>query len=97
MIPDINFPRFPSYCSPTGTPPTEIAMVRKKTLITLVIAGMLFAPAACRKQGPMEKAGERVDEIADNVKDGESPLKKKGAMEKAGEAIDDTLERHDGK
>ena len=39
----------------------------------------------------MERAGSRVDEIADNVRDGDPPLKKKGAMERAGESIDDAL------
>ena len=46
---------------------------------------------ACSESGPAEQTGERIDEIADNVKEGEAPLKKKGVMEKTGEAVDDAL------
>jgi len=45
----------------------------------------------CQQQGSVEKAGARVDEVIDNVKEGESPLKKKGTMEKVGEKIDNQL------
>jgi hypothetical protein len=40
----------------------------------------------------MERAGQRIDEIGDNVSEGEQPLKKRGPLEKAGEAIDDTFD-----
>lgn len=49
---------------------------------------ILLCSTACRKDGPAERAGERIDEVVDNVKDGENPLKKKGPAEKAGEAVD---------
>ncbi len=52
----------------------------------------LIAIASCKKEGPVEKAGSRIDEIADNVADGEAPLKEKGALEKAGESADDMLD-----
>ncbi len=44
------------------------------------------------KKGGLEKAGERVDEIIDNVKDGDPILHKKGTLEKAGESLDETLD-----
>ena len=46
---------------------------------------------ACREPGGAEKAGQRVDEIVDNVKEGENPLKKKGPAEKLGENIDESI------
>lgn len=48
---------------------------------------------SCQEKGAVEKAGERADEIVDNVKHGEPPLKKKGPIEKIGQSIDETLER----
>lgn len=57
--------------------------------IALLVAGL--TAAGCREQGSGEKAGERVDEIVDNVKEGEPPLKKKGTLEKTGEAIDEAV------
>lgn len=52
---------------------------------------VVFSLAACQEKGPVEKAGERVDEIVDNVKDGDPLLHKKGTAEKAGEAVDQTV------
>ena len=65
-----------------------------KTLLTVIFSGLALAISfGCetRRKGPLERAGERTDEIIDNVKDGENPLRRKGTMEKAGEAIDDEL------
>lgn len=56
---------------------------------TLLIATTM---TACHRAGPMERAGQRIDEIGDNVSEGEQPLKKRGPLEKAGEAIDDTFD-----
>ncbi|MDZ4785715.1 MAG: hypothetical protein SGJ02_06535 [bacterium] len=64
----------------------------KKYLASLLIIA-LIGSVGCVKKGPAEKAGERVDEIIDNVKDGDAPLKKKGPLEKAGESIDDTFKK----
>lgn len=54
---------------------------------------LMTACAACieRKSGPMERAGERGDEIIDNVKKGKAPLHKSGPLEKAGDAVDEAL------
>ena len=51
----------------------------------------LMTLIGCTERGPVEKAGERMDEVIDNVKHGDAPLKEKGAMEKVGESIDDSL------
>ena len=50
---------------------------------------LIFALTSCQDKNSAENAGERVDEIIDNIKDGDPPLKNKGAMEKAGEFIDE--------
>lgn len=63
-----------------------------KSLFTLAAVSLLAITGCQSKpQGPLERAGERVDEIADNVRDGEAPLKRKGPLERAGESIDETL------
>ncbi len=53
---------------------------------------LLLLITSCNRQGSVENAGERMDEIVDNVKEGENPLKKKGAGEKLGEAIDESID-----
>ena len=58
---------------------------------------ILIVVTGCDEKGPAEKAGERADEIIDNVKHGDAPLKEKGAMEKAGESINDTLKKKEKK
>jgi len=60
----------------------------KTALMILLCSAALCTLGACQKDGTFEKAGERVDEIKDNIADGENPLHKKGPMEKAGEAVD---------
>jgi hypothetical protein len=59
-------------------------------ILFVMLAVMMVS--GCERKGPMERTGERLDEIGENIKEGESPLKKKGPMEKAGEAIDDSVE-----
>ena len=49
---------------------------------------ILAALASCRKKGPAEKAGEKMDEAIKNVKDTVDP---KGPGEKAGEKVDEAL------
>mgnify|MGYP000131317647 CR=1 FL=1 len=64
-----------------------------KTAITLsMFAFVLFGSACTRNEGGVEKAGKKIDEAVDNVKDGDSPFHKKGAAEKAGEAIDNAVD-----
>ncbi len=62
----------------------------RKTISTLVVVTMLGAAGtmmlACeREKGPVEKAGEKVDNVVDNISDAVDP---KGPAEKAGRAID---------
>lgn len=62
-----------------------------KYVKAILVGVLLISFSACERKGSLEKAGERADEIVDNVKDGDAPLHKKGAAEKAGEAIDDAV------
>lgn len=61
-------------------------------LYPVCVALMFLGLFGCEKQGPIGEAGERIDEIVDNVQHGDAPLKEKGVMEKAGESIDETIE-----
>lgn len=63
-----------------------------KKLIVTIIALAILGLIGCQEKGSVEKTGARIDEIVDNIKDGDAPLKKKGAMEKMGESIDETLD-----
>jgi len=59
------------------------------TLISVCLIGL--AMVACKEKGPLERAGERTDEIINNVEKGKPVLHKAGPVEKTGEAIDDIL------
>ncbi|MFA5699697.1 MAG: hypothetical protein WC913_00270 [Desulfuromonas sp.] len=61
----------------------------KKIAILFLILGLALTLAACEKKGPMEKAGEKVDQAVEKTKDAINP---KGPAEKAGEKIDDAAE-----
>jgi hypothetical protein len=63
--------------------------MKKTILFVLVVCAC--ALIGCEQKGPAERAGERADEIVDNVKEGDPPLKNKGTMEKLGESIDETV------
>jgi hypothetical protein len=66
----------------------------KRPIATLLAAMLLGSPLlACeRKQGPMEKAGEKIDEAVDEITHpNEGALEKAGR--KAGEAIDDAKKK----
>ena len=61
----------------------------KRTIVALALAVSIGSPlAACkREQGPMEKAGQKIDEAVDQITHpNEGPLEKAGR--KADEAID---------
>ncbi len=65
-------------------------MIMRKGLSVFVTVALLasssIAMTACeRKKGPVEKAGEKIDEAVDNVSDAIDP---KGPAEKAGRALD---------
>ena len=65
----------------------------RRTVMCLMLALSIAVFGACRNnnEGAVERAGKKVDDAVDNVKDGESPFHKKGAAEKAGEAVDDAI------
>ena len=65
-------------------------MRKLRGLIFVVLA--VLALVGCERQGPAERAGERIDDAAKNVSEGENPLRKRGPMEKAGEAIDEATD-----
>ena len=54
--------------------------------LTLLSLPILFL--ACKEKGPMEKAGESIDNAAEEMKDA---VEKDGTAEKIGESIDDAL------
>jgi predicted small lipoprotein YifL len=61
----------------------------KSILITAIASlAILASTTSCRKKGPAEKAGEKMDETIENVKDAVDP---KGPVEKAGEKVDEAL------
>jgi hypothetical protein len=41
-----------------------------KTALTALVATFAFGLAACEKQGPAERAGEKVDHAVDTMKNG---------------------------
>ena len=56
----------------------------RRIALILTIAGLVLGTTACPKKGPMEKAGEKVDETVDDITHpNETPL------EKAGRKIDE--------
>jgi hypothetical protein len=69
----------------------------KRHVMMLAAAIALLGLTGCTGKGPMQKTGERVDEIVDNVEKGDPPLKKKGPMEKMGDSIDDAMQKTDNK
>lgn len=62
------------------------------SVAALAAALLIGAPVwtGCHEKGPAEKAGEKVDETADEMKDAVNP---KGPAEKAGEKVDRALDR----
>jgi hypothetical protein len=70
-------------------------MIRETTLAALV-ATLTLGISACEKQGPAERAGEKVDHAVDTIKNGgEEPASDKledaahDAQDAASQAVDD--------
>lgn len=61
-------------------------LVSKIAVVGLAL-GLGLGVTACKEKGPMEKAGEAVDEAVDDITDAG-----KGTMEKAGEKVDEAVE-----
>lgn len=70
--------------------------VIRLTKSVLAVGAFLFLTgmSSCHREGPVEKAGHKVDEAVDNIKEGQSPFHKKGIAEKAGEQIDNATGAH---
>lgn len=62
--------------------------MKKKHIAIVVILPFVFTASSCEKKGPAEEAGEKVDEVVEDVKDAVDP---KGPAEKAGEKVDEVL------
>lgn len=58
-------------------------MIRKLAIIAL-LGTLSFGMAACEKKGPVEQAGEEVDEAADTIKH--------GGKESMGSKVDDAMD-----
>lgn len=65
----------------------------------LMMAGAvaMIGVFGCVEKGPAQKAGERADEIIDNVEKGDPPLKQKGPLEKMGDSMDDAIQGKDSR
>jgi hypothetical protein len=66
--------------------------MKAKLLIGFLLVSIVSV-GCTRQEGPLERAGKRVDEIGDNIAEGDPPLKKRSAFEKAGESVDKALSR----
>lgn len=65
----------------------------KRFYVSIFVGGAFLILGACSDtRGPFERAGERSDEIIDNIGEGEPPLKRKGTAERMGESIDRTVD-----
>lgn len=70
-------------------------MTMRKGLTVLTTVAMLgvgsLVAIGCDPEGPAERAGEKIDEAADNIDDKIDP---KGPVEKAGRALDRATDGH---
>ena len=62
--------------------------MKKLLLLSVCSLSIIAAFSSCKKKGPAEKAGEKVDDAIENVEDVVNP---KGPVEKTGVKIDDAL------
>jgi len=62
-----------------------------KVILAALAATAALGLAACEKQGPVERAGEEVDEAIDTIKNGEESTANKvdDAVDEAREAVED--------
>ena len=64
--------------------------MKKLLILTVCSMSIIAAFSSCKKKGPAERAGEKLDDAIENVQDAVNP---KGSAEKVGEKIDDALNR----
>lgn len=60
---------------------------------SLMVSAVLLVGAGCsdHREGPLERAGQRADEIGRNISEGKAPLHRAGPVERAGRAMDDAV------
>jgi hypothetical protein len=75
-------------------------MIRETTLAAMVAALLTLGISACEKQGPAERAGEKVDHTVDTIKNGgKEPASDKledaahDARDAADQAVDDAKKK----
>ncbi len=65
-------------------------MLPYKMLSTMLCVGLLVAAlGGCEREGPMERAGKKMDEAVENLREA---TKKEGPAERAGKKIDKAAE-----
>jgi hypothetical protein len=72
----------------------------KRLVFGLVIGMMTISLWACEKKGPVEKAGEKIDQAAEETKEGmeevgeavEEKFDPQGPAEEAGEKVDEAMD-----
>lgn len=72
----------------------------KNLCISVFAAGLLLITTGCEKEGPAEKAGEKIDQAVEETKENlnearetvEDKIKTDGPAEEAGEKIDEAVE-----
>jgi hypothetical protein len=69
--------------------PVKKRTMKLTTAAMIAIVPLLGFVSSCEKKGPAEKAGEKLDEAIEDVKDTVDP---KGPVEKAGEKVDEALD-----
>lgn len=66
---------------------TMLRLAAAMLLSTLAVTG-----CARERKGPLERAGERIDDAVDEAREGDNPFKRKGPLERTGESIDRALD-----
>jgi hypothetical protein len=69
-------------------------MNTKPLWAALLGTAIAFGVAGCEKEGPLERAGEEVDEAVDTVRDGDESTENKvdDAMDEAREGVNETVD-----
>jgi ABC-type transporter MlaC component len=71
-------------------------MIKNKIVTLLLSVVMLLAVglAGCESEGPVEKAGKKIDEAMESIKEtAQEATDKDGPAEKAGEKLDEALDQ----
>jgi len=69
-------------------------------ILTILIFGLVISLTGCEKEGPAEKAGQKVDQVVEDTKENiqhakdevEDAIEPEGPAEKIGENVDDAIE-----